>query len=121
MAKPKTITEKQLQSNAKQWAVACECNDEQRYIQFKTDKMFSKGSLKLEASRYAKQITGWTKNELLLYSWSKFIALEEAKGEQIFGQTVGQHLGQMTRLEILEMFVPYLQDYIEFLKEGESE
>lgn len=114
--KPTTVTQKQLESNAKQWAVACECNDEKRYIEFKMQKMFEKANWS-EPSRAAKQVSGWTKNNMLLESWNMYIAVEEARGEQIFGEKAFQHLGEMTRIELLEEYSKFLQVYINKIKE----
>ena len=71
-------------------------------------------------SRYAKQVTGWAKNNILLDIWDGWVSMEEAMGEQVFGLPVGETIGTMTRFEQVQAFHAYLGGYLESVEESLS-
>jgi len=120
MAKPKTITQEQLDQVNQDYFIAFVANNEEfpeEYIKARTNDFLEDYGFDAQPSRWAKQISGWTKNNLLLDAWNQYIAFEEAMGEQVWGMTASDTIGEVTRLDLLKRFVPYLQGYVEGIEE----
>jgi hypothetical protein len=64
-------------------------------------------------SKYAKQVTGWAKKNILLDIWYQWVAYEEANGERVFGLPVSETLANMTRIDQVTAFADYLKSYLE--------
>ena len=122
MAKAKTITQEQFDQVNKDYFMAYLMNDEQfpeEYIKARMadfDETYDFGNNK--PSRWAKQLTGYSKNNILLEAWNSYIAMEEAMGEQVWGLTASESLGERTRFDIVKGFHAYLGGWIEGAEEA---
>ena len=125
MKKARTITQEQLKQVNDDYIAEFFKNNEEypkEYIETRKDDFFNTYDFgNNEPSRWAKQLTGYSKNNILLEAWNQYIAMEEAMGEQVWGLTASDSIGERTRMDIVKGFHAYLGGWIEGAEESIAE
>ena len=82
----------------------------------KKDEFLETHKFDNEPSHYAKMMSSHTKR-YLLETFARYIAFEEAEGEQVYGETAGTILGNTNMYDQLNGFNYWLKGDLEGMKE----